>query len=277
MGEFAFRGIGIHYEDYAAKYVTDERPPLLILNGIFMSCGSWTSFIPAFAKYSRLLLLDFPDQGKSGRMGGEYTHELQREVVLALMKELSLGQIDIMGISYGGEVAIGVAAHHPGKVRRLILSNTAAYTNKWLKDIGDSWGYAFASRDGHQFFKTCIPIVYSPRFYEGNYAWASAREDLFVKLFPPEVYEAFGRLTRSSEGYDERAGLGNITAKTLVISSQYDYVTPQREQEELVKGIPDARHVVVQDSGHALMYEQPALFATLVCGFLSSELDIQVL
>lgn len=269
MATFMHKGREIYYEDRG------KGEPLLVLNGIFMSCASWAAFVPSFSHGNRLLMLDMLDQGKSAKMQQEYTQDAQVEVVAAFLQHLGLEQVHIMGISYGGEIAIKFAIRHPQCVNRLVLSNTAAYTSCWLRDIGHSWEYAFKSYDGHQFFKTCIPIVYSPKFYEENYAWASAREELFVQLFTPDVYDAFGRLTRSAENYDEREGLGKITAPTLVISSEHDYVTPVFQQTELAQKIPRAGHMIIQDAGHALMYEKPAEFTAAVLGFIRSEIDMK--
>jgi pimeloyl-ACP methyl ester carboxylesterase len=272
MATFTFgkrAGYTVYYED------AGEGEPLLILNGVFMSCASWEAFVPSFTKKNRLLLVDFLDQGQSGKMREEYTLSVQTDAALALLDATGLESVNLMGISYGGEVAMRMAALHPGKVKKLILSNTAAYTSKWLRDIGHSWEYACRTHDGRQFFKTCIPIVYSPQFYEKNYAWASAREDLFVKHFTPEVYDAFGRLIRSAESHDERGNLSAIAAPTLVISSEYDFVTPLYQQKELVEAIPNASHVLIQGAGHAVMYEKPAEFVSLVLGFVNSDLDIR--
>jgi pimeloyl-ACP methyl ester carboxylesterase len=177
------------------------------------------------------------------------------------------------GRSYGGEVALRVAARHPERVSKLVLSNTTAYTSHWLRDIGKSWEYAMASHDGHRFFKTCIPIVYSPGFYEANHDWAAKREELFVSFFTPDVYDAFARLTRSAETHDERANLANVSMPTLVISSEFDHVTPLADQEEIVRAIPHAGHVLVRGSGHATMYEKPAEFTSLVLGFVTSQTE----
>ena len=265
MATFDFEGIQLNYEDHGSG------APLLILNGIFMSCASWAGFVATFSEHNRLLLLDLVDQGASAKVDHEYTQELQERAVLAFLDHLGLSQASICGVSYGGEVAIRVASRHPERLAKLILANTTAYTSRWLRDIGHSWEQAMDTHDGHVFFATCIPIVYSPGFYEANYAWLSAREDLFVTHFTPAVYDAFARLTRSAETHDERAQLAQITAPTLVISAEFDYVTPLPNQRELVAGIPAAAHAVIQDAGHAAMYEKPSEFASLVLGFVNTD------
>ena len=268
---FDFDGKSIYYESHG------EGDPLLILNGIFMSCVSWAPFIPEFSKNNNLLLLDLLDQGRSAKMDRGYTQEIQAELVAAFIDNLGDKTVSLCGISYGGEVAMRVTARYPDRIAKLVLSNTTAYTSPWLKDIGHSWEYAFDSGDGRQFFKTCIPQVYSPRFYENNYAWAREREEMFCKVFNQTVYDAFGRLTRSAETHDERENIGNITARTLVISSEYDYITPFFLQRELAAAIPGAGHVIIPDAGHAVMYEKPAEFSSLVLGFVNTDTKIKVI
>jgi len=269
--EFTYQGKSIYYESHG------RGEPLLILNGIFMTCGSWAAFVNAFSKSNRLLLLDFLDQGRSAKIDAEYTQELQEELVIAFLDHLKLEKASLCGISYGGEVAMRVAARHPGRVKKLVLANTTAYTSPWLKEIGHSWEYAFASGDGRQFFKTCIPTVYSPGFFERNYAWAREREAMFVKLFTQDVYDAFGRLTRSAENHDERQNLKDIAAPTLVISSEHDAITLPFLQRELAAAIPGAGHVVISGAGHASMYEKPSEFTALVLGFINLNDEIQIL
>ena len=49
MATFLLEGREIYYEDHGAG------KPLLVLNGIFMSCASWEKFVPVFSKTCRLL------------------------------------------------------------------------------------------------------------------------------------------------------------------------------------------------------------------------------
>ena len=75
------------------------------------------------------------------------------------------------------------------------------------------------------------------------------------------------RLTNSAKNYDVVEELHRISAPTLVVSCQQDYLTPLEEQELICQHIPNSHHVVLPGSGHASMYETPLLFASLVLGF----------
>jgi pimeloyl-ACP methyl ester carboxylesterase len=85
------------------------------------------------------------------------------------------------------------------------------------------------------------------------------------------------RLVDSSENHDCRKDLEKITAPTLVVSSQYDFLVPLLEQEYLVKHIKNAQHVIIPDSGHASMYEKPLIFTALTLGFANAKDDEYVI
>lgn len=242
---------------------------LVILNGIMMSSASWQPFVNFLKKQMRVVLIDFFDQGKSDYLDFAYTQDVQMDVVHAVLEALDLKQVTLLGISYGGEVAMHYAVKHPARLSKLILANTTAYTNQQLKAIGDAWVYAAQTHDGKQFFKATIPPIYSTSFYEARVEWLEAREKLFVSLFDQRWYEGFIRLVRSAETHDARDMLKWIDVPTLVIGSDQDLITPIVCQEALFKAIKNARFLEIKDCGHASMYEKPIEFFTAVVGFMT--------
>ncbi len=263
MACFVFENKRVHYEEYG------QGKPLVVLNGIMMSCRSWAEFIEPFSENNRLILLDFLDQGKSDRMDGPYEQSIQAEVVKALLDHLEIKKTCILGISYGGEVAQQFAVKYPQWVERLILFNTTARTGPWLGDIGDAWNLAASDPDAY--YLTTIPVIYSPGFYRRENRWLNNRRDQLRPVFAdPNFIEAMIRLTNSARNYDVSEELHRITMPTLVVSCQQDYLTPIEEQQLICSRIPDSRHVIIPNCGHASMYEQPLLFAALVLGFCNA-------
>ncbi len=262
MACFVFENKRVHYEEYG------RGKPLVVLNGIMMSCASWAEFIEPFSAQNRLILVDFLDQGKSDRMeeGSAYTQALQVELTAALLDHLELDQVVLMGISYGGEVALQFAAAYGERVERLILFNTTARTGPWLGDIGDAWNLAVHDPDAY--YLTTIPVIYSPGFYLRHNDWMNRRREILRPLFgDPAFTGAMVRLTNSAAAYDVTDRLHEIQAPTLVVSCQQDYLTPVEEQQLLAKRIPNSEYVVIPGCGHASMYEKPLLFSSLVLGF----------
>lgn len=264
MAYFVFENKRVYYEEYG------KGKPLVVLNGIMMSCTSWKEFIEPFSANNHLILMDFLDQGKSDRMTGEnYNQAIQVEVVKALLDFLDLKDVALMGISYGSEVAQRFVLKYPEYVERLMLFNATARTGPWLGDIGDGWNLAASNPDAY--YLSTIPIIYSPGFYCRNNEWINNRRKVLTPVFSsPDFVEAMIRLTNSSRDYDVSAEIHKIQVPTLVVSCQQDYLIPVEEQQFIVSQIPNSHHIIIPNSGHASMYEQPVLYTALVLGFCNS-------
>ena len=265
MSYFEFQGKDIYYE------VHGEGKPLLLLNGIMMSTASWQAFIPSFSAQNQLVMVDFLDQGRSGKMDGPFTQALQVELVCALLDHLHLSKVSILGISYGSEVAIQFAVKYPQRLERLELFNATARTGPWLGDIGDGWNLA-AANCGEAYYLASIPVIYSPQFYVEHNDWMKRRREKLTPVFGnPAFYQSMVRLTNSARAYSVPVeDLEKINVPTLVVSSEQDYLVPVEEQRFLVEHIPNSHHVVIPRCGHASMYERPVIFAALALGFVNN-------
>ena len=263
MAEFTFDGYKVHYETYGT---TGE--PIILLNGIMMSTASWKPFIEDFTRHNTLILVDFLDQGQSQRMENPYDHSIQVKLLDELIEHLWYSRVNIVGISYGGEIAIQYALAHPRRVRRLVLLNTCGRTSPWLKKIGDGWNEVAKTGNGYAYYLTTIPVIYSTAFFEQHADWMEGREAYLTEYFSrKDVLEALIRLTDSSVGYDVTDRLHEITCPTLILSSSEDALVPSTEQQLLHENINGSIYLTLNGSGHASMYENPAAFAALVLGF----------
>lgn len=268
MPSVKIKGYDIYYEAYG------KGEAIVLLNGIMMSTSSWNSFIDVFSKNNKLVLIDFLDQGKSQKSDRPYDQKLQSDIVKGVIDELGLDKIHLVGVSYGGEVALNFALKYSQNLSSLILANTTSYTTQLLRDVGKCWNYAAKNHDGRAFFKATMPFIYSVEFYEENIEWLKKREDLFVSVFDEAWYEAYIRLVDSAENLDIREEIENIKVPTLIISAEYDITTPVRYQKLIHEKIANSKWVMIKESGHASMYEKPEEFASNVLGFISTASEV---
>lgn len=266
MAILNFKGRQIFYD------ITGEGKPILILNGIMMSTKSWEPFVKTLSYQNQLIRLDFIDQGQSDKLENSfYTQSLQVDVIEYLLKELNLAKINLVGISYGGEVALLFAAKHPHMVERLVLFNTTPYTSPWLQEIGHQWNAIGRTRDGKVYYQTTIPVIYSPSYFEKHLEWMKKRETVLIPIFStPSFLDAMERLTNSAESFDARSVLNQIQCPTLIVAADEDYLTPISNQRELHRLIESSELVILPGVGHASMYEKPLLFVTLILGFINA-------
>jgi proline iminopeptidase len=203
-----------------------------------------------------------------------------------LRGHLGLEDMLLLGFSHGGIVAQAYAARHPGRVRRLVLASTlprfgpeqeAAMRAAMDKRSGQPWYPDAAAaleeeQDGR--FRTDQEIAdlvfrelplyfahYGP--VEAGYL-DSIRSDSVnadtLRLFNEEIFNSF----------DLRSALSKITAPTLVINGDEDFICGPLCAAEMAAAIPQARQVIVGDSGHMLYVEQARSFHDEVADFLES-------
>lgn len=267
MSTFIFEGKNVFYT------VTGEGSPLLILNGIMMSTMSWGVFEKHFTKENKLILVDLLDQGQSEKMTEDFTQDIQVEVVNALLDELKIDKVSILGTSYGGEVALQFAVKYPDRVHRMVLANTVARTNAWLKEIGEAWNYAVNVPEAY--YCTTIPTIYSPGYYDRRKEWMAQRKDILTKtaFANKDFLDSMVRLTKSANNHDVVEALPRIEAPTLIIGCEQDHITPLEEQRLMAKYMPNAELVILPETGHAAFYERPYVFTAIMLGFINLSED----
>jgi pimeloyl-ACP methyl ester carboxylesterase len=68
--------------------------------------------------------------------------------------------------------------------------------------------------------------------------------------------------------YDFRDRLGDIACPTLIVWGKQDTLVPVRDADEFERRIPNARKVLMEDTGHVPMLERPVTFNNLLIEFL---------
>ncbi|MDR0831496.1 MAG: alpha/beta hydrolase [Bacillales bacterium] len=263
---FKFKEHNIFYD------IKGKGKPFIILNGIMMSTKSWEVFVNSFSNNNMFIRVDFIDQGQSDKALITYDQDTQAELVKALLDYLTLDKVSVVGISYGGEVALHFAVNYPERLDRLVLFNTTAKTSAWLKDIGEGWIITSRTLDPMAYYYQTIPVIYSPHFYQKRLDWMRRREETLKPTFSNPVFlKAMERLTRSSESHDLLNRINEIVAPTLIVTAEEDYLTPTPEQKVLKDLIPNSFIVSLPKTGHASMYETPLIFASLVLGFINTK------
>jgi pimeloyl-ACP methyl ester carboxylesterase len=267
MSILNYKGRNVYYD------VQGEGKPILILNGIMMSTKSWEPFMESLVESNQIIRLDFIDQGQSDKLvSSVYTQDIQVQIIESLLKALKLEKINIVGISYGGEVALSFAVKHPNLVDRMVLFNTTPYTSPWLAEIGYKWNSIGRTRNGQTYYQATIPAIYSPSFYEKRLDWMKKREQILLPVFSnPDFLDAMERLTNSAENFDVRDELHVVDAPTLIVAADEDYLTPIQNQKALHELMKHSELIILPGVGHASMYERPMLFTSLVLGFINTK------
>ena len=101
----------------------EEAPPLLALHSAAGSAELDLQRLAAeWSRHHRVLLVDFSGHGRSGAApDAPFTFDTFIGDAVAALDHFGVAQADVFGFSMGGGVALGLAARHPARVRRLAV------------------------------------------------------------------------------------------------------------------------------------------------------------
>jgi pimeloyl-ACP methyl ester carboxylesterase len=103
-----------------------DGPPLLLLAGLGCDRDFWAGHLPLLAGRVRAIAPDNRGSGESAAGPGPYSAREMAGDALALLDELGVDRVDVVGHSLGGMIALEMALAAPSRVRSLALAATAA-------------------------------------------------------------------------------------------------------------------------------------------------------
>ena len=267
--------------------------PLLLIPG-GPGC-SHVYFHPYFSTLSdsyRVIYFDAFGRGKSDRARNvsEYSFDRDVEDIEGLRKAMNLGQINLLGHSYGGMVAQAYAIKYPQSVRRLILSSTLYDAEMWQANDDNSnyeiknqypevWEKLMklraqgvhSSAKEHQDLYGLIPqgLLY---FYDSSNADKMSTEDGWINA---DVYyqiagdDADFLISGDMSKIDFRTQLKNLKMPMLILSGRFDRVSMPKYSMQFQTYAPQAKYVMFEHSGHNQFIEEPELYFKTIREFLS--------
>jgi pimeloyl-ACP methyl ester carboxylesterase len=123
--------------DYNIHYVeVGGGRPVLLIPGAFTTYRTWGRLLPELSPQSRVLAVDYVGVGDSDKpeRGFRYTVEEQADVMAEMIVGLGIPKVDVVGASYGGAIALNLAARYPDLVDRVVcIEGGAVITPEALK------------------------------------------------------------------------------------------------------------------------------------------------
>jgi proline iminopeptidase len=236
-------------------------------------------------RYARLVYFDRRADFLSPRSSQETVSigEMADDVD-ALRKTLGLSRVTLLGHSFGGSIALNYALRYPNHVKRLILVSTASAIenpaeaeHRLLKVLTSEQLSSYRSGEGTGGNTACDRVRRRYRALFPHYFHKTpSRQWLDFGVYSA-YFDSLARklvLAGRDAGFDVRAQVGQIKAPTLVIGGRYDLVTPLNQVEELAKGMPLARMVVMEHSAHYPFIEENFMFTEWVRQFMAATTDM---
>ena len=264
-------GRKLYYECHGEPEAGGPRPLLLIM-GMAGSCAGWLPLqMPDFAGQRQVIIFDHRGVGQSEDTGQPFaTIDLARDA-LALLDELGVDQVDVLGPFMGGMTAQELALLAPERVGRLVLVGTYAHPDKKRQMLLKHWSeLAEMGLSVETFiFNRLLWTLHEDTIEQSDLI--QAMTDFYRKEAVPFSADLFVRQCRACANHDTLQRVSTISRPTLLISGRDDILTPPKFHRELHSLLPDSRLVSMNYGGHLVMVESAERFNQLVLQFLGEK------
>lgn len=120
-------------QKHNAHYVeAGEGPPAILIPGLFGTYRGWSRMMPLLAPHFHLYALDNFGTGASDKPDDSFNYTVaeQADMIVRMMDELQLPHTTLIGVSYGGMIALNIAARYPERVSAVVCIEGAVILPK---------------------------------------------------------------------------------------------------------------------------------------------------
>ncbi len=233
--------------------------PIVILHGWGSASKKWTPLKKILAsKGIKVFVPTLPGFGEKSISTPMSTKDYANWLIKYL-KTNQLSKINLIGHSFGGQIAINFTAQHPSKVNKLILINSAGIRNKAsLKRLVFTpiakLGKTFFTIPPFCFFKSLAQHAFYRFLRETDYYQASPAMKQTLKKILTE---------------DQQIEMRKITRPTLILWAEKDTYTPLADGQLTNQLIKKSQFKVIPKATHGLPFHQPQVVAKKILWFIS--------
>lgn len=229
---------------------------LVIIPGWGGTKKSWLNFIELAGRDFEVHFIELP--GFGDEPCPESVWGVKEYANFAKSKIAELKKPILMGHSFGGQVAVNLAANNPDLFSKLILSGAAVMRPK---HSFKRFFFAGLAKIGKLVFR--LPLIGRSENFARKYLYKIAGSPDFENTSGIKR-EIFKKIIRQSQTHL----LGKIRQKTLVIWGEKDGYVPLGEGKKIARLIPNAELKIVENGKHGLHIQQPENLLRFIKDFL---------
>jgi len=257
LPEIEVEGLRIAYQRMG------QGPPLVLLHGFIADSGVWRRQIEELSADFDVVAWDAPGCGESSDVPEEFSMAEFADCLAGLLHAIGVSAAHVLGLSWGGTMALEFYRRRPADVLSLVLADTYAGWTGSLGEEAAAQRLARCLRESEMPPDEWVP-QWVPHAFSANAPRALLDEYAAIMSdFHPVGFRAMSRAVAP----DFRDVLPQIEVPTLLIWGDDDKRSPQSAGERMRDEIRGARLVLIPGAGHVSNMEQPALFNAAVREF----------
>ena len=255
-----------------------DREAVVLLNGLAMHTKAWYGFLGELQPEYDVLLYDYVGQGDSSCPDEPYFIPDCCHHLTGIMDHLGIDRVHVMGISYGGFIALDYGRLYQERCHTLTLSGILLSHERQFEMYQDLSLLFYNS--GPKAFEIYTHYLYEKIFGEE-----------FLRAVPPETLEtmrerfherykdrvhALVRLTEAQnpffDGLEDRLDeYRAVRTPVLLCAGSQDRVLPLWQQTKMLDIFPDTRYELVEGAGHVVYLEKKEIFFPMLKAFMRAK------
>ncbi len=242
-------------------------PPLLLIHGSGASAGSWSPMVPTLAGHHHVIRVDLPGCGQSPP-APSYDVPDQAGRVAAVLDDLGLRLVTVVGHSSGGYVATALAEQRPDLVGSLALISTGPSLDAFLPQpfllrvlLAPPLGPLLWWRRSDAMIRSGIRATAAGP--------VDVPDDMIAEM-RGITYRTFRTVLRRNTAYiAERSVPERLAALEVPLLVIFGTADPRWEPASAHQydAVPNARVELLPGIGHMPILEAPETTSTLLLGF----------
>ncbi len=262
-------GMDVHYRDEGPE---SDTLPIVLIHGTSSSLHTFDSLTAELKRTRRVIRMDMPGFGLTGPFPDrDYSIDQYVEFLADFLRTMQIDSCILAGNSLGGHIAWAFTAKHSKKVKKLILIDAAGYPTK---SKSTPVAFTVARTPVLKQLMTYItprPLVRAS--VENVYANKSkVTEDLVDRYFELSLREGNRQalVDRFSVESDTSmlALIKLIHQPTLILWGSEDRLIPVENAQRFHRDLPNSTLVIMDDSGHVPMEENPEATLARIIDFI---------
>ena len=153
----------IHYKSTEISYSdTGKGTAVVLLHGFLENQTMWQDLVAELSKKNRVIAIDLLGHGESGCLGYVHSMEENAGVIRAVLSELQIRKVVLVGHSMGGYVALAFAELYPANVKGLVLLNSTSKADSEERKANRDRAIKAVKKDYIGFIRLSIANLFSP-------------------------------------------------------------------------------------------------------------------
>jgi pimeloyl-ACP methyl ester carboxylesterase len=265
MPTVTVNGADLHYEDEGSG------APVVFVHGVWMSGRFFERQRPYFRERYRTIVLDLRGHGRSEHVHTGHTVAQYARDLRAFMQALELRDAVVVGWSMGSLVLWEyVKQFGTDGLRAIVVVDQSPSDFKWpdwpqgfLDFEGLAHVMAAVQTDREALVRDFIPLMFKDPPSEADTAW------MVEEIVRPPCSVA-SAIIFDQTVQDFRPVLPSVTVPALIVTGADEKLVPLAAEQFVAEQMPDARLVVLEESGHCPFLEEPERFNQVVDEWIRS-------